>query len=67
MPIVPIASGDIQFIPAFFVCASALLLYFTFTDNLLNSAAGLLVILAGIPVFYAFARKRRVLQANSTL
>ena len=47
-------------IPAFFVCASALLLYFTFTDNLLNSTVGLLIILAGIPVFYGFARKRSV-------
>jgi len=54
-------------IPVLFVCASALLLYFTFTDNLMNSTVGLLIILAGIPVFYAFARKRRVLQANSTL
>jgi basic amino acid/polyamine antiporter, APA family len=54
-------------IPAFFVCASGLLLYFTFTDNLVNSAAGLLVILAGVPVFYGFARKRRVSQADSTL
>jgi APA family basic amino acid/polyamine antiporter len=54
-------------IPAMFVCASALLLYFTFTDNLTNSAVGLLIILAGIPVFYAFARKRRVLKENHTV
>jgi basic amino acid/polyamine antiporter, APA family len=45
-------------LPAIFVCASALLLYYTFTDNLLNSTVGLLVILAGVPVFYGFARKR---------
>jgi APA family basic amino acid/polyamine antiporter len=46
-------------IPALFVLVSAVLLYYTFTDNLRNSATGCLVILAGIPVFYAFARKRR--------
>ena len=45
-------------VPALFVLASALLLYYTFTDNLRNSALGCLVILAGVPVFYAFARRR---------
>jgi len=54
-------------IPALFVCAAALLLYFTFTDNLMNSTAGLLIILAGIPVFYGFARKRSVSETNRTL
>lgn len=46
-------------VPALFVLASGVLLYYTFTDNLLNSTVGLLVILAGIPVFYYF-RKRRM-------
>jgi basic amino acid/polyamine antiporter, APA family len=45
-------------VPALFVLASALLLYYTFTDNLRNSGLGCLVILAGVPVFYAFARRR---------
>ncbi len=45
-------------VPALFVLASAFLLYYTFTDNLRNSALGVLVILAGIPVFYSFARRR---------
>jgi basic amino acid/polyamine antiporter, APA family len=45
-------------VPTLFVLASALLLYYTFTDNLRNSALGSLVILAGVPVFYAFARRR---------
>lgn len=45
-------------VPALFVLASAMLLYFTFTDNLRNSALGCLVILAGVPVFYAFAHRR---------
>jgi hypothetical protein len=38
--------------------ASAVLLYYTFTDNLLNSAVGVVVILAGIPVFQVFARRK---------
>ena len=47
-------------VPALFVGVSALLLYFTFKDNLPNSAYGTLAILAGIPVFYWFARHKRV-------
>ncbi len=46
-------------VPTLFVLASAVLLYYTFTDNLRNSALGCVVILAGIPVFYAFARRRQ--------
>jgi basic amino acid/polyamine antiporter, APA family len=45
-------------VPLLFILASAVLLYYTFTDNLRNSALGCLVILAGIPVFYAFSRRR---------
>ncbi len=45
-------------VPALFVGASAVLLYYTFTDNLRNSALGCVAILAGVPIFYAFARKR---------
>lgn len=44
-------------VPALFVLASAILLYYTFTDNLVNSAVGCMVILAGIPVFYHFRRR----------
>jgi basic amino acid/polyamine antiporter, APA family len=46
-------------VPILFVLASSVLLYYTFTDNLRNSAWGTAVILAGAPVFYAFARLRR--------
>jgi basic amino acid/polyamine antiporter, APA family len=46
-------------VPALFVAASAVLLYYTFTDNLRNSALGCLVILAGIPVFYYFRGQRK--------
>jgi basic amino acid/polyamine antiporter, APA family len=45
-------------VPALFVMVSAALLCYTFADNLKSSAAGCLVILAGIPVFYFFARRR---------
>ena len=45
-------------VPALFIVASAALLYYTFTDNLKSSAAGCLVILAGVPVFYLFSRHR---------
>jgi basic amino acid/polyamine antiporter, APA family len=45
-------------VPALFVLASAILLYSTFTGNLRNSAVGSLVMLAGIPVFYYFRRRR---------
>ena len=45
-------------VPAVFVLVSAALLYYTFTANLKSSAAGCLVILAGVPVFYFFARRR---------
>jgi APA family basic amino acid/polyamine antiporter len=45
-------------VPALFIIVSAALLYYTFTDNLKSSVAGCLVILAGVPVFYLFARHR---------
>lgn len=45
-------------VPALFIATSAVLLCYTFAQNLRNSAAGSVVILAGVPVFYAFARKR---------
>lgn len=50
-------------VPILFILASAVVLYYTFTDNLRNSALGSLVILAGIPVFYWFSwlRSRRSL------
>ena len=45
-------------VPALFVAASAVLLYYTFTDNLLYSGEGCLAIVAGVPVFYYFSRRR---------
>jgi APA family basic amino acid/polyamine antiporter len=45
-------------VPAVFVMVSAALLYYTFTGNLKSSAGGCLVILAGVPVFYCFGKRR---------
>lgn len=45
-------------VPALFVLASTVLLYYTFTGNLRLSALGSLAILAGVPVFYIFAWRR---------
>lgn len=44
--------------PALFILASGALLYYTFTSNLRYSLLGSLVILAGIPIYYAFALRR---------
>jgi APA family basic amino acid/polyamine antiporter len=46
-------------VPAIFVLAAAVLLYFTFTDNLRNSAWGCIVILAGVPIFLYFKTKKK--------
>ena len=46
-------------VPAVFVLVAAVLLYFTFTENLRNSVWGTLLILSGIPLFLYFAKRRR--------
>ena len=46
------------FVPVLFVITSAALLYYTFTENLRNSGLGVLVILAGNPIFLYFSRRR---------
>ncbi len=45
-------------VPALFIAASAVLLYYTFVDNVRNSLLGLLVMAAGIPVYFLFAGRR---------
>jgi APA family basic amino acid/polyamine antiporter len=49
-------------VPALFIVASAVLLYYTFSANLRNSFVGSALILAGAPVFYAFQRRRAAVQ-----
>jgi basic amino acid/polyamine antiporter, APA family len=46
-------------VPAVFVIVAAALLAYTFTNNWPNSGYGVLVILAGIPVFAYFSRRKR--------
>jgi basic amino acid/polyamine antiporter, APA family len=46
-------------VPILFVITSAVLLYYTFTENLRNSGLGVLVILRGIPVFAWFSTRGR--------
>jgi APA family basic amino acid/polyamine antiporter len=46
-------------VPALFVLAAAVLLVYTFRDNWRESSYGTLVVLGGIPVFLAFARRRK--------
>ena len=47
------------FLPSLFIAVSAFLLYYTFLGNWPNSFYGLLVILAGIPVFAWFRGRRQ--------
>jgi APA family basic amino acid/polyamine antiporter len=47
------------FVPAVFIAVAAALLGYTFWGNQPNSWYGLLVILAGIPVFAWFRRQRQ--------
>jgi len=46
------------FVPALFIAAATVLLYYTFRENLVNSFYGVLVILAGVPVFAWFRSKK---------
>jgi basic amino acid/polyamine antiporter, APA family len=45
-------------VPALFMAAAAVLLYYTFAGEWPNSFYGLLVILAGVPLFWWFRRRR---------
>jgi basic amino acid/polyamine antiporter, APA family len=45
-------------VPALFIAVAAVLLYYTFRENWPNSLYGLLVILAGVPVFEWFRQQR---------
>jgi len=47
------------FVPALFLIASAVLLYYTFAGDFWDSALGTLIILAGVPVFYLFSQPQR--------
>jgi APA family basic amino acid/polyamine antiporter len=46
-------------VPALFILAASVLLCYTFADNLRNSFLGTLLILAGVPVYWYFARQKK--------
>ncbi len=54
----PYRTWGYPIVPAVFILCSAVLLYYTFTQNLRNSVAGTLIILCGVPLFWWFARAR---------
>ncbi len=55
----PYKTWGYPIVPALFIVVAAVLLYYTFTDNLRNSFLGTLVILAGVPVYWYFAKQRK--------
>jgi basic amino acid/polyamine antiporter, APA family len=59
----PYSTWGYPVVPALFVVAAAVLLYFTFIDKLHHSLIGTivmtLVMLAGIPVFWYFAKQKK--------
>jgi APA family basic amino acid/polyamine antiporter len=52
------------FVPGLFIAVAAVLLFYTFRENWPNSGYGLLVILAGVPVFSWFRRQRQAQMAS---
>lgn len=46
-------------VPALFIVAAAVLLCISFAENYTNSGIGMIVILAGIPVYWYFANRRK--------
>ncbi len=61
----PFRTWGYPLVPAIFIVAAAVLLYYTFTQNLRNSAWGVAVILAGVPIYLYFARKKKEELATS--
>ena len=54
----PYRAWGYPFVPAIFLGAAAALLYYTFTENLRNSAWGLAVIAAGVPIYRYFSKRK---------
>jgi basic amino acid/polyamine antiporter, APA family len=55
----PYRTWGYPFVPALFVAAAAVLLYYTFKENIRNSAWGVVVILAGVPIYLYFAGTKK--------
>lgn len=62
----PYRTAGYPLVPALFIGTAAVLLYYTFKNNLSDSIGGLIVILLGIPVFFAFARRKQKNRMNPT-
>jgi APA family basic amino acid/polyamine antiporter len=60
----PYRTWGYPLVPAMFTVAATVLLYYTFTENLRNSAWGVAVIMAGVPIYFHFARKNRLGASN---
>jgi APA family basic amino acid/polyamine antiporter len=56
----PFSAWGYPVAPALFVAAAGVLLYYTFFQNLRNSAIGLALILLGIPLYLLFQRAKRL-------
>jgi APA family basic amino acid/polyamine antiporter len=52
-------------VPALFIAAATVLLYYTFADEPRNSTIGTCVILAGVPVYWYFARRRHPAESGA--
>ena len=52
-------------VPAMFVIAAAVLLYYTFTENIRNSAWGLAVIAAGWPIYLYFSKNKKRVKSSA--
>lgn len=55
----PYSAWGYPVVPALFIAAAGVLLYYTFFQNLRNSIIGLALILLGIPLYLYFQRKKR--------
>jgi APA family basic amino acid/polyamine antiporter len=55
----PYRSWGYPIVPALFLVAAAVLLYYSFTENIRNSAWGVVIIIAGLPIYSYFARQKR--------
>ena len=54
----PFRSWGYPVLPAIFVAAAGVLLYYSFASNLRSSLVGTLIILAGLPVYWVITRNR---------
>jgi APA family basic amino acid/polyamine antiporter len=55
----PFSAWGYPIVPALFIAAAGVLLYYTFFQNLRNSIIGLALILLGIPLYLYFQRAKR--------